>query len=129
MLNLAARLAVTAAAISVAAWLFNGIWVTPTGDSTAKAVATVLVIAAIFTAVNAVVKPILTLVALPLVVVTLGLFLLVINALMLMLTSAITEHTPFGLHVEGFWTAVAGSVVISVVNWLLGVLVPAPDER
>ena len=50
--------------------------------------------------------------------------LLVINGLMLMLTAKITETTEYGLRVDGFWTAVWGALVISIVNWLLGVLVP-----
>ena len=84
-------------------------------------------IAAVFTLVNAVVKPVVQLLSLPLIVLSLGLFLLVINALMLMLTAAVTELTGYGLTVAGFGSAFWGALLISIVNWVLGGVVP--DRR
>jgi len=86
-----------------------------------------LIVAVVFTLVNAVIKPIVQLLSLPLTILTLGLFLLVVNALMLMLTSWIT--TTFNLfgavyEVSGFWAAFFGAIVIGLVNWVLGMLIP-----
>ena len=71
--------------------------------------------------VNAVVRPLFVILTLPLTVVTLGLFLLVINGLLLWLVTAIVP----GFHVNGFWGAVAGSILISVVSGILTRVVPA----
>lgn len=71
--------------------------------------------------VNAFVKPILVLLSLPITIVTLGLFLLVINALMLLLVSAIPG---LGFAVDGFVTALLGSIVISIVSFVLSKLLP-----
>ncbi len=65
--------------------------------------------------VNAVVRPILIVLTLPATVLTLGLFLLVLNGLCLWLTSLVVE----GFHVTGFWPAVFGALLVSVVSWLL----------
>ncbi|WP_314037388.1 phage holin family protein [Dietzia sp. CH92] len=86
-----------------------------------------LIVAVVFTLVNAVVKPIVQLLSLPLTILTLGLFLLVVNALMLMLTGWITTtFQPFGAEyvVSGFWAAFFGAIVIGLVNWVLGMLLP-----
>jgi putative membrane protein len=87
-----------------------------------------LVVALIFGIVNAIVKPIFKLVSLPIVIVTLGLFLVVINALMLMLTSWLSGLFDLGWHVEGFWTAVLGGLIVAVVSWLLNAFVPDKNE-
>ena len=119
------RLAITAFAIWLAARWVDGIDIIYPRDKDDWWEFVVLAgIAIVFTAVNALVKPIVKLFSLPLLILTLGLFLLVINGLMLMLTAKITETTEYGLRVDGFWTAVWGALVISIVNWLLGVLVP-----
>ena len=78
----------------------------------------------LFTVVNAFVKPLVQLLSLPLLILTLGLFTLVVNALMLLITAWLSEFTDYGLTVEGFWTAFWGALIISIVNWVLGLLVP-----
>lgn len=91
-------------------------------------VTALLIVAVVFTLVNAVVKPIVQLLSLPLTILTLGLFLLVVNALMLMLTSWITGAVQlFGAEyvVSGFWAAFFGAIVIGLVNWVLGMLIPS----
>ena len=91
-------------------------------------VTALLIVAVVFTLVNAVVKPIVQLLSLPLTILTLGLFLLVINALMLMLTSWITgTFQLFGAEylVSGFWAAFFGAIVIGLVNWVIGMLLPS----
>ena len=121
------RLLANAAALAVATWLLSGI--TLTGDSTGAKIGVLLVVALIFGIVNAIVKPIFTLVTAPIVLLTLGLFLLVINALMLLLTSWIASHTSLGWQVEGFGTAVLGSIIVSVVSFILNAFVPDRDEQ
>lgn len=67
------------------------------------------------------------LISLPLLVLTLGLFTLVVNALMLLLTSWLADVFDLSFHVEGFWTAVLGGLVVSVVSWALNVVLPDGD--
>ena len=124
---LVARLVVTAIAIWVASALMDTIEVKAPEDNTVGKILVLLGIAAVFTVVNAFVKPIVKLLSLPLVILTLGLFLLVINALMLLLTAKITDAFTYGLDVSGFWSAVGGSIIIAVVNWLLSAFVPDDD--
>src|SRR3954468_14797587 len=76
--------------------------------------------AAVLGLVNAIVKPILTLLTLPLVVLTLGLILVLINALMFLLASALVPS----FAVDNFWAALFGSLVVSVVSWLLSIFLP-----
>lgn len=109
-----------AAAIAVAAWLFAGIAVGTSADDTTQRVLTLLLIAAVFSLINALVAPVVKLLSLPFIIVTLGLALLVINALLLLLTEWVTGKLDVAFVVEGFWWAVAGSIVISVVNGVLG---------
>lgn len=116
------RILITMAALWVAAR-----WVT--GISTDGSVIALAGVALVFGIVNAFVKPILAVLSLPAVVLTLGLFLLVLNALMLMLTSALSGSLGLGFHVAGFWPAFWGSIVISIVSTVLSiVLVDAPSR-
>jgi putative membrane protein len=112
------RVVVNALALGVAAWLFSGIEVRGTG--TGDQALTLLVVAFVFGLVNAVVAPVVKLLSLPFIILTLGLLLLVINALMLLLTSSIAGALGLGFHVDGFGTALLGSIVISVVSAVLG---------
>lgn len=116
------RVLITAAATAVAAWLLPGIHVI--GDSMVAQIISLLVAALIFGAVNTVVKPLFQTFGACLIVVTLGLFLLVINALMLMLTSWLSKGIGAGFTVDGFWWAVLGSIIISFVSSVLVALVP-----
>lgn len=112
-----------ALAIWVAMTFLSGIGFEQTdADGTGRQVLTLAFIALVFTIVNAFIKPIVQLLSLPLLVVTLGLFTFVVNALMLQLTSWITGATSYGLTVDGFWSAVWASIVISIVNWAIGTL-------
>jgi putative membrane protein len=108
---------VNALALGVATWLFEGISLT--GDSDMNRFLKLLVVGAIFGLITAFVRPIVNLISLPLIVLTLGLMLLVVNALMLMLTSAISGGLNLGFHVDGFWTALWGSIVISLASMVL----------
>ncbi len=120
-------LVVNALALGAATWLFAGI--TLEGTSDGDKVLTLLIVGAIFGLVTSFVRPIVSLLSLPLIIFTLGLMLFVINALMLMLTSWIAEKLDLGFHVDGFWTALGGSIVISIASVLLESLFPHPRSR
>ena len=71
---------------------------------------------------NALVRPLLKFLPCPLIILTLGLFTIVINTILLMLTSSIGQSLNLGLSVDGFWTAVLGSIVISIVSVIMSVI-------
>ena len=121
-MNLLVKLLANAIALAVAAWLLSGI--TIQGSTTTRRVLTLLIVAAIFGVVNAVVKPIATILSLPFIVLTLGLLIFVINALMLLLTSWISDALNVPFHVNGFGTALLGALIITIVSWLLNVILP-----
>ncbi|QBS41649.1 phage holin family protein [Nocardia sp. CS682] len=127
-MQLLIRLIINAVAIWLAAaWVDKIDIVSPAENGNGGKILVLLAVAVVFTVVNALVKPIVKLLSLPLVIVTLGLFLLVINALMLWLTAKITETTEYGLRVDGLWAAIIGGLIVSIVNWVLGILVPDGD--
>ena len=103
-------------------------------SSTLQQVGVIFVVGVIFGLVNAVIKPIVQLISIPLYILTLGLIHVVINALMLWITSWITRNTThWGLDIDQFWwTAIWGAIVLSLVNWGLAVLIrdtPAGTRR
>ena len=124
-MRLILRLLANAAALAVATFLLPGIVLN--APTTEGRVTTLLVVALVFGVLNAVVKPIFTLVTVPLVLLTLGLFLVVINALMLLLTSWVSSRVALGWFVDGFGTAVLGALIVSVVSFVLNTFVP--DRR
>jgi len=77
--------------------------------------------------VNFLVKPIVKLLTFPLFILTLDLITLMINALILLLTSWLADKLDLSFHVEGFWTAVLGGLIISIVSWALHVVLPDND--
>jgi uncharacterized protein SCO3922 len=119
------RLVVGAIATAAAVWLIPGIRVVAETDQ--QYILIMLGVAAIMGVVNAVIKPFTQVLSFCLVVVTFGLFLLVINASMLALTAWIAQRFGIGFFVDGFWPALWGSVVISFVSSLLGGLLDAKD--
>ncbi len=125
MMNFLVKTIANAGALAVAVWLLDKI--TLTGDSTGKKIGTLIVVALLFGLVNFLVKPVVKLLSLPLLILTLGLFTLVVNALMLLLTSWLADQLDLSFHVEGFWTAVLGGLIISVVSWALHVILPDKD--
>jgi putative membrane protein len=110
----------TAAGVAVATWLIDGIFFTGpcSGQEELKhKLLPLLLVALILGIVSNFVRPVVTFFSIPFIILTLGLFLLVINALMLMLTAWIAGGLGIGFHVEGFWNALAGSIIITIVNW------------
>ncbi|MDI3402727.1 phage holin family protein [Streptomyces cavernicola] len=122
MKNFVVKTVANSAALAVAIWLLADI--TLTGNSTSKKVITLVLVALVFGVVNFLVKPLVQLLTLPLFILTLGLITLVVNALMLLLTSWLAEQLSLSFHVEGFWTAVLGGLIISVVSWAMDVILP-----
>lgn len=118
------RVAITAVAIWLATLLLPGLEVIG-GEDTLTRVLVYLAVGLLFGVVNAIVKPLVRLISLPLYLITLGLFTLIVNALMLMLTAWISELTDVGLRIDNFGTAVLGGLIVSVVSFLLSVLIPA----
>ncbi|MGW0789946.1 phage holin family protein [Streptomyces sp. NPDC002911] len=125
MKNFVVKTIANAGALAVAIWLLQDI--TLTGDSSGRKILTLVVVALLFGLVNFVVKPVVKLLTLPLFILTLGLITLVVNALMLMLTSWLAGLVDLNFHVDGFWTAVLGGLIISVVSWALNVVLPDED--
>ncbi len=125
MMNFVVKTLANAGALGVAIWLLQDI--TLTGESTGKKALTLILVALVFGLVNFLVKPVVNLLTLPLFILTLGLITLVVNALMLLLTSWLAEQFNLSFHVEGFWTAVLGGLIISVVSWALNVVLPDGD--
>ena len=121
------RLLANAAALAIATWILSGI--TLTGSTTTSKIVTLLIVALIFGVLNAIIKPIFALVTIPLLLLTLGLFLIVINACMLLLTSWLAGLFDLGWSVDGFWTAVLGGIIISIVSFVLNVFLPDPDDK
>lgn len=119
------RMGTNACALAVAAWMFAGIAIT--GDSTVDHALTLLLVALLFGVVNTFVRPVVAFLSFPLYLLTLGLMYFVVNALMLKLTSWLAGQLSVGFHVEGVWTAIGGSIVISIVSWLVGRVLPDDD--
>ncbi|WP_208542847.1 phage holin family protein [Nocardioides euryhalodurans] len=114
-------------AVAAAAWLVEGIYITGPRQWPAELEEkwlTVLAVGVILGLVSMFVKPIVQVLSIPFIVVTLGLFLWVINAGMLMLTAWLADLFDLGFHVDDFfWAALLGALVITVVNWVVdGVL-------
>jgi putative membrane protein len=118
------RAAVTGLALWIVTLVVSGIDFVG-GDTTLQKIGIVLVVAVIFGLVNAIIKPIVQIISIPLYILTLGLIHIVINALMLWITSWITEHTThWGLYIADFWwTAIWAAIVLSIVSWALSLIV------
>ena len=122
MVAFLSRWAITAAALAVAAQLLDGIWFKGATQGRAELedkILPLLLVALISCAVTAWVKPLLTLLSIPFILVTLGIFLIVLNALLLMFTAWLAGVVGIGFHVDGFWAAFWGSIIISVTTWFL----------
>ncbi len=121
---LLARLSINAAALWVAIWLVPGI--SYEGDWPL-----LFFVALVFGVLNASVRPMLMVLTFPFLIVTLGLFTFVLNALMLWLTSAISGAIGLGFQVDGFWTAFVGALVVSAVSFALSLFVASgrPERR
>ena len=109
-MKLFAQLITSTLAVMIASFLFNGVHV----DS----VITALLVAAVMAVLNAIVKPILVILTIPITIFTLGLFLLVINAGLILLADKIVP----GFSVDGFWTAFFFSIILALINSIFNAL-------
>ena len=108
-------------------WLFNAaaLWVAAyflTGLDFNGTIVQLLLVAAVFGVVNSLLRPLLTVLTCPLIVLTLGIFTLVINALMLLVTGWLSTRWELGFSVNGFWPAFWGGLVVGLVSLLLSLL-------
>ncbi|MEU7586528.1 phage holin family protein [Micromonospora sp. NPDC049230] len=121
------RLAITAIALWITTLAVPGVDVH--GRSGGNTVLTLIVVALIFGVINAVLKPIIRVVGCVFYLLTLGLFALVVNALLFLLTDRIARGLDLPFQVGGFWAAFWGAIVMTVVTWLISVIVPDNLDR
>jgi putative membrane protein len=117
MVGFLIRLLVNAIALLIVAYLLPGVHV--------ASVTGAIIAALVLGIVNAILRPILVILTLPVVILTLGLFTLVINAI----TFYIVAHLGIGLTVDGFWSAFLGALVLTIVSYLLSTLVGAAEQK
>ena len=117
MVKLLIRLLINAVALWVAATVVDGVTLT-------ESVLGILIVALIFGLVNAVLKPIAKLLSLPLILLTLGLFTIIINTLLLYLVDLLVGDA---LEVSGFLNAILASIIISLVSWVLSIFLADDD--
>ncbi len=125
-------LATHAAALAVAAWVFDGIRFAGPDRGTAELqekLLPLLLVALILGLVSALVKPVLQVLSIPFIIITLGLFLVVINAAMLLLTGWLADKLDIGFAVDGFWTAVGGAIVVTLVTWVVDGMIGKDRDR
>jgi putative membrane protein len=128
MMSFAIKVLVNGVALWVAAYLVQGIDLVDHPASTSSRLVTILWVAVIFGLLNALIKPILTILSLPVIILTLGLFTLIVNAAMLELTSWFAGQFSLDFHVDQFfWDAVIGSIIITVVSMILNAVLPDGD--
>ena len=108
------RLLINAAALWMAIQLVDGI-------DHRGSMWSLLVVALVFGVLNASIRPLLTLLTLPVLILTLGLFIFVINALMLLMTGWVSGVLGLGFHVDGFWDAFFGGLIVTIVSLLLSI--------
>jgi len=124
------RAGLTAVALWLVTILVPGVQIVGGEGDVLKRAGVIFVVAVIFGVINAFIKPVVQFISIPLYILTLGLFHIVINALMLWITSWVTEHTThWGLFIDDFWwTAIWAAIVLSIVSWLLSLVLPDGDR-
>ena len=118
------RTVLTGFALWVVTLIVKGVYFVG-GDTTLEKVGIIFVVAVIFGLVNAFVKPVVQILSIPLYILTLGVFHIVVNALMLWITAWITKHTThWGLQIDHFWwDAIWAAILLSIVSWILSLVV------
>ena len=132
MVELLARWAITSVALALAAQVMDGIWFNGPHSGQAEIehkLLPLLGVALILSLVTVFVKPVLTILSIPFILLTLGLFLLVINAFLLLFTGWIADLFDLRFHVDGFWPAVGGAIIISITTWVLDALVGVDKDK
>jgi putative membrane protein len=121
------RVLVSAAALGVATWAVSGIELL--AGSGWSRVGTLLAVAVIFGLINAILKPLIKVIGCAFYVLTLGLIALVVNGLLLWLTSVIAGDLKLPFHVTGFWPAFWGAIIVGLVSWVLNLLIGDKRRR
>jgi putative membrane protein len=116
------RLLVNAAALWVATRIVPGV-------SSSGGAMPLFGVALVFGVINAILRPIAIVLTFPILIVTLGLFTLVINGLMLLVTSSLSNALGLGFHVAGFWSAFWGALVVTLVSWVLSLAIRDAEWR
>jgi putative membrane protein len=116
------RTLVTAVALWVATLIVSGI--TVSGSSTASNVLTLLVVAIIFGLVNAIIKPIVKILGCLFYIITLGLISFIVNALLFLLVNWLASLLKLPFHVDGFWSAFWGAIIVGLVSWGINLFIP-----
>lgn len=128
MKNFLIRVGVNGVALWVAALVLPGINLAEGDVGWGRKIWTIFFVALIFGIVNAVIKPIANLLSLPFIVLTLGLFIFVVNAFMLQLTEWVSGWLDLSFSIENFfWDAIFGAIIITLVSWVLNVVLPEND--
>lgn len=127
-MNFIIRTVSNAFALWVATFILSGVRAFgPDLTTTAMFVISFVVAGAVLALANMIVRPIVKFFSFPFYLLTLGLFFVIVNALMILLTAWISEQLRYGIIVDGFWWAVAAGIIVGLVNWLLSFLVPKLD--
>ena len=116
------RFAANAVALAVAVWLVRGL-------RYEGGAAGFIIVAALFGLVNALLRPLLTILTCPLIVLTLGLFTLVINAVLLLVTGWLSARWSLGFTVAGFWSAFAGGIIVTLISTVVALGLRDGEER
>lgn len=122
------KVLISSVAIYLTARWVGGVEIIDNG-TTESTIIVVALVGLVFTAVNAVIKPVVQVLSIPFYILTLGLFFLVVNGAMLMLTSWVTSHFDYGLTVDSFGTAVWASVIISLISLILALVLPSGEKK
>ncbi|MEY2900513.1 MAG: hypothetical protein RL247_679 [Actinomycetota bacterium] len=130
MLRFLLRLVVNSLALAVAVWIVPGLTMVPyaegepviAGGPSLELIVSYLFVAFIFGLINGIVGNAIRIVAFPLYVLTLGLIALVVNGLLLLLVTQVSEWLTFGLFVEDFYWGIVGALVLSLMSWVLGMI-------
>jgi putative membrane protein len=126
--NFLIRVAVNGVALWVAALVIPGIDLAENESTFSTKVLTIFLVALVFGVLNAIVKPIAMLLSLPFIVLTLGLFIFLVNAFMLQVTEWVSDWLNLSFTIdEFFWDAVFGALIITLVSWVLNVILPEDD--
>jgi len=126
--NFLIRVGVNGVALWVAALVLPGINLAEGDVGWGRKLWTIFFVAVIFGVVNAIIKPIAQLLSLPFIVLTLGLFIFIVNAFMLQLTEWVSGWLDLSFSIDQFfWDAVFGAIIITLVSWVLNVVLPEND--
>ena len=107
----------------------HGVWIIPLQDDNVGRIATLVIVALVFGLVNGTLGKVVRFVSIPLYILTLGLFGLIVNGIMIAIVAWLSELAGFGLGVEGFWWGVLGALVLSILSSILNGILGTNKKR